>query len=47
MGTRYYSFSTDQPTEPVSKDGKIKRNWEFDPTDGPKSVIDYQSDTPE
>ncbi len=21
---------------------KIKRNWEFDPTDGPKSIIDYQ-----
>ncbi len=47
MSTCYYSFSTDEPTEPISTDGKIKRIWEFDPTDGPKSLIDYQSDIPE
>ena len=47
MGTCYYSFTTDEPTELISKDAKIKRIWEFDPTVGPKSVIDYQSDIPE
>ncbi len=46
MGTCYYSFSTDEPTEPISKDGKIKRIWDFDPTGGSNSVIDYQSDIP-